>query len=159
MSKVIVIGGGPAGMFAAIAAAENGHQVLLLEKNEKLGKKLFHKAKEEVERRQYNGNHADHRRDQQGKGIGDVFGIVFRRYFTKNQHSNSHDDRRNGCTVFGDDVHKKNGGNGGKGDVDNVVADQNRRDQFVEILRDFEGGGSATIAVVGKRFDPDAVHG
>ncbi len=41
MSKVIVTGGGPAGMFAAIAAAENGHQVLLLEKNEKLGKKLF----------------------------------------------------------------------------------------------------------------------
>lgn len=41
MSKVIVIGGGPAGMFAAIAAAENGHQVILLEKNEKLGKKLY----------------------------------------------------------------------------------------------------------------------
>lgn len=41
MSKVIVTGGGPAGMFAAIAAAENGHEVLLLEKNEKLGKKLF----------------------------------------------------------------------------------------------------------------------
>ena len=28
-------------MFAAIAAAENGHHVTLLEKNEKLGKKLF----------------------------------------------------------------------------------------------------------------------
>ena len=41
MSKVAVIGGGPAGMFAAIAAAENGHQVILLEKNEKLGKKLY----------------------------------------------------------------------------------------------------------------------
>ena len=41
MSNIIVIGGGPAGMFAAIAAAENGHQVTLLEKNEKLGKKLF----------------------------------------------------------------------------------------------------------------------
>ena len=41
MSKVIVIGGGPAGMFAAIAAAESGHQVTLLEKNEKLGKKLY----------------------------------------------------------------------------------------------------------------------
>ena len=41
MSKVIVVGGGPAGMFAAIAAAENGHQVVLLEKNEKLGKKLY----------------------------------------------------------------------------------------------------------------------
>lgn len=41
MSKVIVIGGGPAGMFAAIAAAENGHRVTLLEKNEKLGKKLY----------------------------------------------------------------------------------------------------------------------
>ncbi|MEG1946011.1 MAG: NAD(P)/FAD-dependent oxidoreductase [Lachnospiraceae bacterium] len=41
MSKVIVIGGGAAGMFAAIWAAKNGHQVLLLEKNEKLGKKLY----------------------------------------------------------------------------------------------------------------------
>lgn len=41
MSKVIVVGGGPAGMFAAIAAAEQGHSVLLLEKNEKLGKKLY----------------------------------------------------------------------------------------------------------------------
>ena len=41
MSKVIVVGGGPAGMFAAIAAAERGHEVVLLEKNEKLGKKLY----------------------------------------------------------------------------------------------------------------------
>ena len=41
MSRVVVIGGGPAGMFAAIAAAENGHHVTLLEKNEKLGKKVF----------------------------------------------------------------------------------------------------------------------
>lgn len=41
MSKVCVIGGGPAGMFAAIAAAEKGHKVTLYEKNEKLGKKLF----------------------------------------------------------------------------------------------------------------------
>ena len=41
MSKVIVIGGGAAGMIAAIAAAQKGHKVILLEKNEKLGKKLF----------------------------------------------------------------------------------------------------------------------
>ncbi|MCR5754578.1 MAG: NAD(P)/FAD-dependent oxidoreductase [Acetatifactor sp.] len=38
---VIVIGGGPAGMMAAIAAAKLGREVCLLEKNEKLGKKLF----------------------------------------------------------------------------------------------------------------------
>ena len=41
MSRVIVIGGGAAGMMAAIGAAQKGHQVTLLEKNEKLGKKLF----------------------------------------------------------------------------------------------------------------------
>lgn len=41
MGKVIVIGGGAAGMMAAVTAARNGHQVTLLEKNEKLGKKLF----------------------------------------------------------------------------------------------------------------------
>lgn len=41
MSHVIVIGGGAAGMMAAYAAAECGHSVVLLEQNEKLGKKLF----------------------------------------------------------------------------------------------------------------------
>ena len=37
----IVIGGGPAGMFAAITAAQNGQKVLLLEQNDRLGKKLL----------------------------------------------------------------------------------------------------------------------
>ena len=37
----IIIGGGPAGMFAAIAAAEKGSRVLLLEANSRLGKKLL----------------------------------------------------------------------------------------------------------------------
>lgn len=41
MKKVIVIGGGAAGMMAAIAAADNGHSVSLIEKNEKLGKKIY----------------------------------------------------------------------------------------------------------------------
>ncbi len=41
MGKVVVIGGGAAGMAAAIGAAEAGHQVALYEKNEKLGKKLY----------------------------------------------------------------------------------------------------------------------
>lgn len=41
MSKVLVIGGGAAGMFAAIFAARNGNEVHIYEKNEKLGKKLF----------------------------------------------------------------------------------------------------------------------
>lgn len=41
MSEIIVIGGGAAGMMAAVAASARGHHVLLLEKNEKLGKKLF----------------------------------------------------------------------------------------------------------------------
>lgn len=38
---VIVVGGGAAGMMAAIAAADSGRSVCLIEKNEKLGKKLF----------------------------------------------------------------------------------------------------------------------
>ena len=41
MGSVIVIGGGAAGMMAALAAADAGQKVTLLEKNEKLGKKLF----------------------------------------------------------------------------------------------------------------------
>ena len=39
--KVIVIGGGPAGMMASITAAQNGHEVILIEKNKSLGKKLL----------------------------------------------------------------------------------------------------------------------
>lgn len=39
--KVLIIGGGPAGMIAAIAASECGSQAEIYEKNEKLGKKLF----------------------------------------------------------------------------------------------------------------------
>ena len=41
MNKCVVIGGGAAGMLAAYAAAQNGNQVVLLEKNEKLGKKVY----------------------------------------------------------------------------------------------------------------------
>ena len=39
--KVIVIGGGPAGMMAAISSAENGNEVILLEKMQSLGRKLL----------------------------------------------------------------------------------------------------------------------
>lgn len=41
MSKILVIGGGAAGMAAAIFAARNGNEVHLYEKNEKLGKKIY----------------------------------------------------------------------------------------------------------------------
>ena len=41
MDKVIVIGGGPAGMMAAITAKENKNDVLIIEKNNQLGKKLL----------------------------------------------------------------------------------------------------------------------
>ncbi|MGL4402271.1 MAG: NAD(P)/FAD-dependent oxidoreductase [Fusobacteriaceae bacterium] len=38
---LIVVGAGPAGMFAAIEVAEHGKKVLLIEKNKKIGKKLL----------------------------------------------------------------------------------------------------------------------
>ena len=41
MSKLVIIGGGAAGMLAAVIAARGGHEVHLYEKNEKLGKKLY----------------------------------------------------------------------------------------------------------------------
>ena len=41
MPKVVVIGGGPAGMMAAITAAENGNEVLIIEKMPSFGRKLL----------------------------------------------------------------------------------------------------------------------
>ncbi len=40
-NQVVVVGGGAAGMIAAAAAADSGRRVIILEKNEKLGKKLY----------------------------------------------------------------------------------------------------------------------
>lgn len=37
----IIVGGGPAGMFAAVCAAEQGQRVALIERNDRLGKKLL----------------------------------------------------------------------------------------------------------------------
>ncbi len=41
MKQIIVIGGGAAGLIAAYAAGKKGNAVLLIEKNEKLGKKIY----------------------------------------------------------------------------------------------------------------------
>ncbi len=41
MSRILIVGGGAAGMMAGIAAAGAGHRVTIYEKNEKLGKKIF----------------------------------------------------------------------------------------------------------------------
>ena len=39
--KVVIIGAGPSGLMCAINAALNGHDVTILEKNEKAGKKIY----------------------------------------------------------------------------------------------------------------------
>ncbi|AQM59108.1 NAD(P)/FAD-dependent oxidoreductase [Clostridium baratii] len=41
MSKIVVIGAGPAGMMAAITASKNDNEVILIDGNDRLGKKLF----------------------------------------------------------------------------------------------------------------------
>lgn len=41
MSKILIIGGGAAGMMAGVYLARAGHEVHILEKNEKLGKKVY----------------------------------------------------------------------------------------------------------------------
>ncbi|MBO6245532.1 MAG: NAD(P)/FAD-dependent oxidoreductase, partial [Anaerovibrio sp.] len=41
MDKIVVVGAGPAGMMAAIKAAENGASVVLLEKMKRAGKKML----------------------------------------------------------------------------------------------------------------------
>ena len=46
MSKVVIIGGGAAGMAAAIGAAECGHDVSVYEKNESLGKRSISREKD-----------------------------------------------------------------------------------------------------------------
>ncbi len=46
--KVIVIGGGPAGMMAGICAKQNGNQVILLEKMKSIRKKIVNNRKRKM---------------------------------------------------------------------------------------------------------------
>ena len=46
MSKVLIVGGGAAGMLASVFAARRGHEVHVFEKNEKLGKSFILQEKE-----------------------------------------------------------------------------------------------------------------
>ena len=46
--KVIVIGGGPAGMMAAITAKQNGNEVILLEKMNSVRKKIINYRERKV---------------------------------------------------------------------------------------------------------------
>ena len=48
MAKIVIIGGGAAGMAAGIFLGEQGHQVHIFEKNEKLGKKTVYYRKGKV---------------------------------------------------------------------------------------------------------------
>ena len=41
MSKIIVVGGGPSGMMAALNASKSNNEVILLERNGELGRKLL----------------------------------------------------------------------------------------------------------------------
>ena len=41
MAKIVVVGGGPAGMMSAITAAENGNDVTIIEKMPSFGRKLL----------------------------------------------------------------------------------------------------------------------
>ena len=41
MSRVLVVGGGASGMVASIYAAKNGNEVILVDKNNNLGKKIL----------------------------------------------------------------------------------------------------------------------
>ncbi|MEH7493138.1 FAD-dependent oxidoreductase [Neobacillus niacini] len=52
--RVVVIGGGPAGMKAALVAEERGHEVILLEKGDELGGALRYSAYEELKIDLYN---------------------------------------------------------------------------------------------------------
>lgn len=65
---VCVVGGGAAGMAAAIAAAENGCSVCIVEKNKKLGKKMYatgngrcNLANADTDQRHYHSSSADYK--------------------------------------------------------------------------------------------------
>lgn len=54
--KVIVVGGGPAGMMSAISSAKEGNEVILLEKMNSLRKKIINYRKRKMQYHKFSSN-------------------------------------------------------------------------------------------------------
>ena len=127
---------------------------------EDLGKQFFPAGKEEIERREDPDQDPQERTGKDGKAFRAILGDAFGRNFPEDQ--NHHGDHCCGdrCTQFSAvNIAENQRGNGCHGNIDNIVPDQDGRDQFIVVLGKFAGEFRSPCAFFGKGFHARPVHG
>ena len=145
---------------AALLDLIDEHQQLLLRhftlavQVERLRQQPFPEGEEQIERQQHPNEHAQDGCGEHGEALRAVLGDAFGRDLTENQHHHrdNHGGDRRACIAIG--VDEQHRADGGRRNVDDVVADQDGREQPVVLLQKPARESGVGIALFGKGLEP-----
>ena len=150
---------------AALLHLVHEHQQLLLRhfaltvQAEDLRQQLFPEGEEQIERQQHPDENPQDGRGEHGKALRAVLGDAFGRDLAEDQHHHCDDhggDRRARVAVM---AHKEHRADGGRRNIDDVVANQDGREQPVILLQQLAREGGVGIALFSKGFEPRGAGG
>ena len=124
-----------------------------------LGQQSFPKRKERIQRRKDPNQDLQHRRRQHGACFRAVLRNALRRDLAENQHNDRNNDGRNRSTGIAVVLYKQHRADGGRCDVYNVVADQNRRQQPIVLLQQLADERCFFVSLFCKRFQSCRICG
>ena len=147
----------------ALSLVDNAHQLFFSDaivagRLEDLREQLLPHAEKEIQRRQHDNDHTQDRRRKHREALRKFLGHAFWRDFAEDQHHDRDHNRRDRGPVGHKDFREEQGGDRRRRDVDNVVADENAREQLVIILAHSQRPRSALVAVFRPGFHADRVE-
>ena len=100
-----------------------------------------------------------YKRQEHGKPLGRFLGQALGGDFTEDQHQDGHHHSGKGDTGITEILGENDGGQGGRRDVDDVVADENGGKELIVVLRKVQSQLSLFASRLGHVLQPDAVEG
>ena len=120
---------------------------------------LFPLPEQKVHRGQAENEPPQQRGREHGEPLGRFLGDAFGRNLAKDQHHHGGNKGGNARPVlFAQKPHEQHGGQRGRGDVHNIVADQNGGEQRVVVFRQAQHQPGPLVALVGQAFELDAAE-
>ena len=102
------------------------HRGAFFVKSEKLVQQLFPTVEKKGQREKQDNKHLKRARGKAGELLGALFGKAFGGYFAENKHQNRHDDCGKRYAQVAEIKGKNQSGEGRRGDINYVVANQQR---------------------------------
>ena len=120
---------------------------------------LLPQAEQEVQGGQQDDEHVDEGSGEHGELFGVVLGDGLGGDLAEDQDHHGDDGGGNSGTTVAQQVNEEQGADGGQGDVDHVVADEDGGDQLVVILRQPQGQLGLVVTLLGHGLQTGAVDG